>query len=55
MEQKVFTFGEKYINKNKFHMHGKSINVNEVDIKKVLLSNKVLNVNKGSYKYCTGL
>ena len=44
-------FGEEYIIKNKFHVYEKSINIDKVDIKRIVLSKKELYGNKGSYKY----
>ena len=54
LDQKVLIFAEKYIIKMKFHMREKSININEVDIKKVVFYNKELKGNKGWYEYFIG-
>ena len=35
-------------------MHEKSININKVDIKRIVLSNKESFGNKGSHKYFVG-
>ena len=42
MEQKALYFGENGIIKNAFHKNKKLININEVDIKKIVLSDKDL-------------
>ena len=39
MEQ-TLTFGEKSINKNKFHMHKKPLSICGIDTKRIILSNK---------------
>ena len=41
MEQNVSIFGEEYIIKNKFHMLEKPITIYKVEIKRILLSNKI--------------
>ena len=38
MEQKTLTFGEDCINKNTFHKNKRAIIIDEVDIKRVVLS-----------------
>ena len=46
-----------YINENcinKVHIYEKSINIDEVDIKIIVLSNKESYGNKSSYKYFIG-
>ena len=53
-EKKVFIFEELYITKNKFHIYEKWINIDKVDIKRRVLSNKESYGNKDSYKYFTG-
>ena len=47
-------FGEEYIIKNKFHVYENSINIDKVDVKKIVSSNKESYGNKGSYKYFLG-
>ena len=42
MEQ-TLAFGDQYINKNKLNMCELSININKVNIEKIVLSNKVSN------------
>ena len=42
MEQKALYFGENGIIENAFHKNKKLININEVDIKKIVLSDKDL-------------
>ena len=44
-------FGEEYIIKDNFHIYEKSINIDKVDMKKLVLSNKESYWNKCSYKY----
>ena len=41
MEQNVFIFGEEYIIKNKLHLYKKPITIDEVETKRILLSNKI--------------
>ena len=52
--KKVLIFAEDYVIKNNFHLSKKPINIDKVDIKKVMLSNKESYGNKGSCKYFTG-
>ena len=40
MEQKVLISGEDCINKNKFQIYETSINIDKVDIKRIVLSNE---------------
>ena len=51
-------FGEEYIIKTKFHIYiyiyEKQINIDEVDIKRIVLSNKESYSNKDLYKYFNG-
>ena len=54
MEQKVLIFGEDYINKNAFHKNKKTISIDEVDSKRIVLSSKHSYRNKGSLKYFIG-
>ena len=54
MEQKVLIFGEKCMNKNAFHKEGKLISIYKVEIKRIVLSEKDLYGNKGSFKYFIG-
>ena len=49
MEQKALLFGEDCINKNKFHIYIKPINIDQVDIKRIVLFNKESYDNKGPY------
>ena len=51
MKQKALIFGEDCINKNKFHIYEESINIDKIDVKRIVLSNKESYSNKGSYKY----
>ena len=50
MEQEVVHFGEKSITKSAFHKNKKPININEVDIKRIALSDKK-SLGKDSFKY----
>ena len=52
--KKVLIFAEDYVIKNNFHLSKKPINIDKVDIKKVMLSNKESYGNKGSCKYFIG-
>ena len=52
--KKTSIFGEDCINKNKFHIYEKSITIDKVDIKRMVLSNKESYDNKGSLKYFIG-
>ena len=47
-------FGEEYIIKNKCHIYEKAINIDKVDIERIVLPNKESYGNKGSYKYFIG-
>ena len=51
MEQKALIFGEDCINKNAFH----TINIDEVDIRRIMLSSKHLCGNKGSFNMSLGI
>ena len=50
MEQVAVYFGENSIIKRAFHKNKKPININEVDIKRIALSNKK-SLSKDSFKY----
>ena len=54
MEQEALYFGENSITKNPFHKNKKPININEVDIKRMTLSNKKSYGNQDSFKCFTG-
>ena len=54
MQQKVLVFSEDCISKNKFHMYQKPINIDKVNIKRIVLSHKESCDNKDSYKYFIG-
>ena len=54
MEQEALYFGENSITKNPFHKNKKPININEVDIKRITLSNKKSYGNQDSFKCFTG-
>ena len=50
MEQEDIHFGKNSIIKSAFHKNKKPININEVDIKRIALSNKK-SLSKDSFKY----
>ena len=52
MRSKVLSYGETCINKNAFHKTATSINIDEVDISKIILFDKTY--HRGSFKYCIG-
>ena len=51
MKQKTLTFGKDCINKNAFHKKGKPVSIDEVDIRKSMLSSIYSYVNKVLFKY----
>ena len=51
MEEKILFFGEDGINKNTFHKCKKSTNIDNVNIRRIVMSNKVLYGKKGVFKY----
>ena len=52
--KKILIFGEEGIIKNKFHIYEKSVIVNKVDVKRIILLKKESYGNKGTYKYFIG-
>ena len=54
MEQNTLIFGEDCINKNAFHKNKRPINIDEVDIKRIVLSSKHSYGNRDSFKYFIG-
>ena len=54
MEQKALIFGKDCIDKNAFHKNKRPINIDELDIRRIVLSSKDSYGNKGSFKYFTG-
>ena len=54
MGKEVLIFGEGGIIKNKFHIYKRSVSIDKVVIKRILLSKKDSYGNKGSYKYFIG-
>ena len=54
MEHKAVIFGEDCSNKNAFHKNKRPINIDKVDIRRILLSSKHSYDNKGSFKYFVG-
>ena len=53
MEQEATSFGENDILKSHFHRNKRSININDVDIERIALSDKK-SLNKDSFKYFIG-
>ena len=53
MEQEAVHFGENSIIKSAFHKNKKPININEVDVKRIALSDKK-SLSKDSFKYFIG-
>ena len=53
MEKAIIKFGDNKIKKQKLHQYKKSISIKNIDINKILVSNKVFFDNKG-FKYFTG-
>ena len=53
MEQEATSFGENDILKSDFHRNKRSININEVDIERIALSDKK-SLSKDSLKYFIG-
>ena len=51
---KILSYGEKLIIKNAFHKRTTSININEIEINRILLSDKTSYGNKGSFKHYIG-
>ena len=54
IEQKVLIFDKKCINKNVFHKIKRPININNVEIRRIVLSKKDSYGKKGSFKYFIG-
>ena len=54
MVSKVLSYGETCIDKNAFHNNKSSININEIEINKIILFNKTSCGNKGSFKHYIG-
>ena len=53
MGKEILMFRDIWIEKNKFYRHKASIHLRDVDIEKVLVSNKV-SFGKNNYKYSNG-
>ena len=53
MEQEVINFGKNSIIKSAFHKNKRSLSINEVDIKRIKLSDKKSH-GKDSFRYFTG-
>ena len=47
MHKKVINFGDTEIVKYKFHQHNSPISINNIDINKIIVSNKVTFGKKG--------
>ena len=54
MESKTLCSGETCIDKNAFHNNKSSINVNEIEINRIVLFDKTSYGNKGSFKRYIG-
>ena len=54
MEHIALVFGEYFINRNAFHKNKRPISIDEVDIRRIVLSSKHSYGNKGSFKYFIG-
>ena len=54
MGSRILSCGETYINKNAFHNNNTSININEVEINRIVLFDKTSYGNKGSFKHYIG-
>ena len=54
MEQEALYFGENGFTKDAFYKNEKAININEGDIKRIVLSDKKSCGNKDSLKYFIG-
>ena len=54
MEQEALCFGENGIIKNAFLKNKKQININDVDIKRIVSSDEKSYGNKDSFKYFIG-
>ena len=53
MEKTIIKFGDIEIEKQKFHQHKRSISIKNIDINKIVVSNKVYFGEKG-FKYFIG-
>ena len=54
MESKVLSYDETCIHKNAFQKHTTSINIDEVEINRIMLFDKISFCNKGLFKYYIG-
>ena len=54
MEPKILRYGETVFIKNAFHKITTSININKIEIKRIVLLDKTSYVNKGSLKCYIG-
>ena len=53
MEKTIIKFGDIKIQKQKFHQHKRPVSIKNVDVNKIVLSNKV-SFGKKRFKYFTG-
>ena len=53
IEKTIIKFGDIEIKKQKFHQHKRPISIKDIDINKIVVSNKVLSGKKG-FKYFIG-
>ena len=54
MRSQILSYGETSIIKSAFHTKKTSININEIEINKIILFNKTSYGNKGSFKHYIG-
>ena len=54
MGSKILSYGETAIIKNAFHKKTTSVNINKIEINRIVLFNKTSYSNKGSFKHCIG-
>ena len=55
MSGKSISFNDKKINKSSFYKNKKSLDLNNIDINKILVSKKESYDNKNSHKYFIGI
>ena len=54
MGSKILSYGETAIIKSAFHKKTTSVNINEIEINRIVLFNKTSYGNKGSFKHYIG-
>ena len=55
MEQKVLIFDKQYINKNVFHKNRRPINIDNAEIRRIVLSNKIHMLKKVQLNILLGI